>query len=310
MTPRLAVTCGDPAGVGPEVALRALASVGDRVTATVFGPPELFRKLAGRFGLSLPRLVACGSGSEWKPSVESGRAALSSIEAALREVQGGRADALVTAPVSKRWIDAGGVPFTGHTEYLAARSGAGRTTMMFVSEPLKVSLATTHVPLREVPLRLSTQGLETTIRHTEAAARTWFGVGSPRIAVAGLNPHAGEGGVFGREEEEIVRPAVDGARSRGIDCTGPWSGDTIFRRAVQREFDAVVALYHDQGLAAVKTIAPGAVNLTLGLPFIRTSPDHGTAFDIAGQGKADAGGMEEAIRLAAAMVLRGTPLFG
>jgi 4-hydroxythreonine-4-phosphate dehydrogenase len=305
----IAVTCGDPAGIGPEVVAKALAAR-PGLAARVFGPPGLFEGLSERLGVPAPALEPSGvrKGAAWTPSRESGRVALAAIDAALEAVRAGRAAALVTAPVSKEWIHASGTPFTGHTEYLAAKVGAKETTMMFVSESLKVSLATTHAPLREVPLRLTVEGISKTVRQTSEAMRDLFGVGSPRIAVAGLNPHAGEGGLLGREELELIVPAIEEARRGGVDCRGPFAGDTVFRRALAGEFDAVVAMYHDQGLAAVKTVAPGAVNLTLGLPFIRTSPDHGTAFDIAGSGRADEGGMVAALDLAARLSERNPTL--
>lgn len=300
----IAVTCGDPAGIGPEVVVKALAAR-PGIDARVFGPPLLFERVAKRLGVAMPTVEASwGESVAWTPSRESGRAALASIDAALEAVRAGRAAALVTAPVSKEWIHAAGIPFTGHTEYLAARAGVRETTMMFVSDPLKVSLVTTHVPLREVPVRLTIEAVSSAARQTAWAMRELFGVCSPRIGVAGLNPHAGEGGLLGREEMDIIRPAVEDVRRRGVDCRGPLAGDSLCRRALAGEFDAVVAMYHDQGLAAVKTAAPGAVNLTLGLPFIRTSPDHGTGFDIAGSGRADETAMVAALDLAAKLLLR------
>lgn len=304
MPATIAVTCGDPAGIGPEVVVKALAAR-QGIDAVVFGPPELFEQVAKRLKVAMPTVEASWGGTTvWRPSRESGRAALASVDAALEAIRAGRAAALVTAPVSKEWIHAAGTPFTGHTEYLAARCGIRETTMMFVSDALKVSIVTTHMPLREVPLSLTIDTISRAVRQTDRAMRELFGLGSPRIGVSGLNPHAGEGGLLGREEAEVIAPAVEAARRRGVDCRGPLAGDSLCRRALAGEFDAVVAMYHDQGLAAVKTVAPAAVNLTLGLPFIRTSPDHGTGFDIAGSGRADETAMGAALDLAARLLTR------
>jgi 4-hydroxythreonine-4-phosphate dehydrogenase len=306
MARRIAVTCGDPAGIGPEVVLKALSD--SEVPATVYGPVDLFRRLGAELDLPVPEIVPCGEGNSWKPSTESGRVALAAIDRAIESLLRGDAGGLVTAPVSKEWIHRSGTPFTGHTEYLAARAGIRSTTMMFVADRLKVSLVTRHVPLRDVPARITLEGIATTIRHTDSAMREFFRIGSPRIAVAGLNPHAGEGGLVGREEKDVIAPAIEVIRAEGIACEGPLAGDSVFRSALAGDFDAVVAMYHDQGLAAVKSVAPGAVNLTLGLPFIRTSPDHGTAFDVAGKGRADAAGLRAALDMASQLASRKAPL--
>lgn len=300
MTVRIAIACGDPAGIGPEVALRAAAGFlrEGRAEVELFGPGELLKRLSRELKVPPPPVHSTGKGDRWAPSAESGRAALAALEAAVRAVEEGRAGALVTAPVSKAQIEAAGIPFQGHTEYLAARAGVRRVTMLFVADDLVVSLVTRHVPLRRVPHVLTIARVRETIRQTDEALRRYFGTRLPRIGVAGLNPHAGEGGLFGAEEREIIEPAVQEAREQGVACSGPHPGDTLFRRVLSGEFDAGVAMYHDQGLAAVKTAAPGAVNLTVGLPYIRTSPDHGTAFDIAGTGRADPEGMLQAVRLA------------
>src|SRR5690606_35388960 len=211
----------------------------------------------------------------------------------------GRVDAIATAPVNKAAFAAAGLPWKGHTDLLAHLCGVPDVVMMFWSEPLRVVLATVHVALADVPKLLTVESLMTTIEITHRALPR-FGIAEPRLAVAGLNPHAGEDGLMGREEIEIVRPAIARAREAGIDVTGPYPADTLFVRASRGEFDVVVAAYHDQGLVPVKLLAFGeAVNVTLGLPIVRTSVDHGTAFDIARQGKADPSSMVEAILLAA-----------
>jgi 4-hydroxythreonine-4-phosphate dehydrogenase len=208
-------------------------------------------------------------------------------------------DAIATAPVNKEAFRLAGLPWTGHTDLLAHLTGAPHVAMLFYSDALRVVLATVHVPLADVPRALTAESLETTIRLT-ARELPRFGIPAPRIAVAGLNPHAGEHGLFGREEESALAPAIARARGHGIDVSGPFPADTLFVRARRGEFDVVVACYHDQGLIPVKLVAFGqAVNVTLGLPIIRTSVDHGTAFDIAGRGIADAESMIAAVLLAA-----------
>jgi len=210
--------------------------------------------------------------------------------------------AIATAPINKLAFSRAGLPWKGHTDLLAHLTHAPRVAMMFWSEPLKVVLATVHIPLADVPRAISRDGLRRTLRVT-AASLPRFGVASPRIAVAGLNPHAGESGLLGGEDEAVVAPAIAEARADGLDVSGPFPADTLFVRAARGEFDVVVALYHDQGLIPVKLLAFGrAVNVTLGLPIIRTSVDHGTAFDIARQGIADEGSLVEAVLLAARLV--------
>jgi 4-hydroxythreonine-4-phosphate dehydrogenase len=281
--PRIAITVGDPAGIGPEIAARAAED--PRVIAVcdpvLFGPPS---------GVTFPPGVL---------SAESGRASYDAIvrgvEAALR----GDVAAVATAPINKEAFRLAGLPWAGHTDLIAHLTGAEHVAMMFYSEPLRVVLATIHIPLAEVPRALTRPALESTITLT-ARELPRFGIARPRIGVAGLNPHAGEHGLFGREEEETMGPAIANCRARGIDVAGPFPGDTIFVRATRGEFDVVVACYHDQGLIPVKLLAFGqAVNVTIGLPIIRTSVDHGTAFDIAGKGVADPGSMIAAVLLAA-----------
>lgn len=282
----MAVTTGDPSGIGPEIVAAAIADprVIDACDPVVYGPldpQELKQFPAGRV------------------AAESGHAAYGTIVAAVDDARAGRVDAIATAPVNKAAFAAAGLPWKGHTDLLAHLCGVPDVVMMFWSEPLRVVLATVHVALADVPKLLTVESLMTTIEITHRALPR-FGIAEPRLAVAGLNPHAGEDGLMGREEIEIVRPAIARARETGIDVTGPYPADTLFVRASRGEFDVVVAAYHDQGLVPVKLLAFGkAVNVTLGLPIVRTSVDHGTAFDIARQGKADPSSMVEAILLAA-----------
>ena len=281
--PVVAITAGDPAGIGPEIARKAADD--PRVTAIcepkIYGPPAGTR-------------FACGV-----LSAEAGRAAYDTICAAVRDASDGRVAAIATAPVNKLAFSRAGLPWKGHTDLLAHLTGAPRAAMMFWSEPLKVVLATVHVPLAEVP-RLLTRDVLRDVIDLTARELPRFGIARPRLALAGLNPHAGEEGLLGSEDEAVLRPAVQEAQSRGIGIEGPFPGDTIFGRAARGEFDAVIACYHDQGLIPVKLLAFGrSVNVTLGLPIIRTSVDHGTAFDIAGKGIADPSSMIEAVLLAA-----------
>ena len=232
----------------------------------------------------------------------SGQRAYEEIVRAVQDALAGRVQAIATAPVNKAAFAAAGLPWRGHTDLLAHLCGVDEAVMMFWSEALRVVLATVHIPLGDVPAALTTDRMLRTIRVT-AAAMPRFGMPESRIAVTGLNPHAGESGLLGHEESDAIAPAIAAARSEGINVSGPFPADTLFVRASRGEFDVVIACYHDQGLIPVKLLAFGhAVNVTLGLPIIRTSVDHGTAFDIARQGKADPGSMVEAILLAARLV--------
>jgi len=223
--------------------------------------------------------------------------------AAVRDAQAGAVHAVATAPVNKLAFSRAGLPWKGHTDLLAHLTGSSRVAMMFWSEPLKVVLATIHVPLASVPGALTREVLDGIV-DLSAAELPRFGIPQPRLALAGLNPHAGEDGLLGTEDETVLRPAVNAARARGIDIDGPFPADTLFVRAARGEFDAVIACYHDQGLIPVKLLAFGrAVNVTLGLPIVRTSVDHGTAFDIAGKGVADPSSMIEAVLLAARLAV-------
>jgi len=281
--PRVAITTGDPAGIGPEIAAKAAAD--ERVRAAcepvLYGPPS---------GLTVAPGVL---------SAEAGRAAYDAICQAVRDAQAGHVAAIATAPINKLAFARADLPWKGHTDLLGHLTGSPHVAMMFWSEPLKVVLATVHVPLAEVP-RLITVDLLTNVIELTARELPRFGVPSPRLALAGLNPHAGEEGLLGDEEERVMRPVVDAMRARGVQISGPYPGDTVFVRASRGEFDAVIACYHDQGLIPVKLLAFGeSVNVTLGLPIIRTSVDHGTAFDIAGTGVADPASMIAATLLAA-----------
>jgi 4-hydroxythreonine-4-phosphate dehydrogenase len=281
--PRIAITEGDPAGIGPEIARRAASDprVLDVCEPVLYGPPADSRFAPGQL------------------AAEAGRAAYDAIVRAASDAMSGDVAGIATAPINKEALRLAGLPWNGHTDLLAHLTGASRVAMMFFSDELRVVLATIHVPLADVPRLLTQSLMEQTIALT-AVELPRFDKMPPRIAVAGLNPHAGEHGLFGREEETVIAPAIACCRAKGIDVSGPFPADTVFVRARKGEFDVVVACYHDQGLIPVKLAAFGrAVNVTLGLPIIRTSVDHGTAFDISGKGVADAGSMIEAVLLAA-----------
>jgi 4-hydroxythreonine-4-phosphate dehydrogenase len=280
--PRIAITVGDPAGIGPEIARRAVED--PRVRAACV--PVLYGPTRGGFA---PGVV----------SAEAGQAAYDAICAAVRDAQSGAVDAVATAPINKTAFSRAGLPWKGHTDLLGHLTGAERAVMMFWSQPLKVVLATVHVPLAEVPAALTPETLDAVIALTASELQR-YGTHGPRLALAGLNPHAGEEGLLGAEESRVLRPAVARAVARGIAIEGPLPADTLFVRASRGAYDCVVACYHDQGLIPVKLLAFGqAVNVTLGLPIVRTSVDHGTAFDIAGRGVADPSSMVEAVLLAA-----------
>ena len=283
LKPRVAITAGDPSGIGPEIAAKAAA---DPTVVAVCEPVIYGAADPGRYA---PGVL----------SGAAGRAAYDQIVRAAADAQAGVVAAIATAPINKEAFRLAGLRWTGHTDLLAHLTGAPHVAMLFYSDALRVVLATVHVPLAEVPRALTREGLEATIRLT-ARELPRLGIAAPRIAVAGLNPHAGEHGLLGEQEETIIAPAIAAARARGVDVSGPFPADTLFVRASRGAFDVVVACYHDQGLIPVKLLAFGkAVNVTLGLPIVRTSVDHGTAFDIAGRGVAEAGSMIAAVRLAA-----------
>ena len=299
MRPRLAITLGDPRGIGPEIVRAALADgrVREHCTPVVVGPRGTGTEVDEPVG-------------DWRAAdgvAAAGRLSGLAIERAVALAREGTVAGIVTAPIDKAALLAGGFDHPGHTEMLAALTGAEVAMMLAAtratgsaSNPLRVVLATTHVPLREVPGLLTRQALERAVRVTRAGLGEWFGIAEPRIALCALNPHAGDGGRFGREDDDLLAPV---ARAMGI--AGPFPADTVFVRAMRGEFDAVVAPYHDVGMTAIKVAAFGsAVNVTLGLPFPRTSPDHGTALDIAGKGVADAGSMIEAVLMCARIASR------
>jgi 4-hydroxythreonine-4-phosphate dehydrogenase len=287
--PRIAVTLGDPRGIGPEVVARALADDSLRHSADylVVGP-------AGT--MTAPHVEA----GTWIPDggpALAGALAGAAIERAVELALADEVDGIVTAPIDKAALQAGGYEYPGHTEMLAALAGC-ETAMMLTSDRLRVILATTHVPLREVPKLLTAETIERTAVITRAGLAAWFGIESARIALCAMNPHAGDGGRFGNEDDTLLAPA---AQRAGL--LGPFPADTVFVRAIRGEFDAVIAPYHDVGMTAIKVASFGsAVNVTLGLPFPRTSPDHGTALDIAGKGLADPSSMIRAMHLCVEIV--------
>ncbi|MHB1073184.1 MAG: 4-hydroxythreonine-4-phosphate dehydrogenase PdxA [Gemmatimonadaceae bacterium] len=289
--PRLAITLGDPRGIGPEITAKALAQpeVAALADFVVVGPE----------GTEVAPDVSVG---RWAPALGAavaGRLAGAAIERAVQLAQGGEVDGIVTAPIDKHALLAGGYDFPGHTEMLAALTGA-TVAMMLASDTLRVVLATTHIALRAVPDAVTPAAIRQAAQVTRAGLQQWFGIAEPRIALCALNPHAGDGGRFGREDDDLLAPAA-----RACRLAGPFPADTVFVRAMRGEFDAVIAPYHDVGMTAIKVASFGsAVNVTLGLPFVRTSPDHGTALDIAGRRVADAGSLIAAIRMAARIAAR------
>jgi 4-hydroxythreonine-4-phosphate dehydrogenase len=291
--PRIALTSGEPAGVGPELCVRVareargaeLVVIGDR--SLLAGAPRVEH-------VPLGRPAAPG-----KLDAANARYVLAVLDRAISGCLSGEYAAMVTAPVQKSVINDAGIAFTGHTEYLAERARAGQVVMMLVGGGLRVALATTHLPLAEVPRAISTAGLVAAMRVLDGDLRRRFRIARPRILVAGLNPHSGESGHLGHEDAEVIAPAVAAARAAGIEASGPIPADTLFVPDRLKNADAVLAMYHDQGLPVLKYASFGrGVNVTLGLPFVRTSVDHGTALDIAGSGRADPGSLREALELA------------
>jgi 4-hydroxythreonine-4-phosphate dehydrogenase len=329
--PRVALTMGDPAGIGPELCLRLLRD--ERVSSIcaplVFGDADVLQRVARQLGWVEPTLIL--DRTEWAHhgdsidvpcvldlaaidaeaiapgtvSAECGKAAYEYVMVAIDEALAGRIDAIATGPLNKEALHAAGVPFPGHTEILAARTGAARSCMMLTAEEITCSLVTVHVGYRDVPGLLTTARIRTTIELTAEAMQRIRGR-APRLLVCGLNPHAGEHGLFGAgEEERIIAPAIASARAAGIDVRGPLPPDTAFLPRYRAECDAYVCMYHDQGLIPLKALAfEEAVNVTLGLPIVRTSVDHGTAFDIAWRGRADASSFVRAVKLATKLCSR------
>ena len=326
--PRIGITMGDPAGIGPEVVLKAVAEEEVRAVCrpVIIGDAQLLAHNARTLDLQcgyqivrhdehLPDEISeplifhlDNIQGHVEPGIESGaagKAAAGYIEAAVELCAAGSIDAIATAPINKRALYLGGYTFPGHTEFLAYLTGSDDYAMGFVGANLRVVLVSTHVPLSEAIGLVRRARVEKRIRLADRELRRW-GIERPRIAVAALNPHGAEGGLFGMEEASEIAPAVEACRAAdGIDVSGPFSADTVFLRASRGEFDAVVACYHDQAMIPVKCLSFGeAVNVTLGLPFIRTSVDHGTAFDIAGKGIAEHSSMVAAIKLAAELSLK------
>jgi 4-hydroxythreonine-4-phosphate dehydrogenase len=333
--PPLALTMGDPAGIGLEIALLAWR---DRVRLALppmvlFACPDAVAATARRLAVAVeiaevappfPPADGAGGGERLavvpvplaraavpgRPAPENAAAVIAAIRRAVAAVRAGDAAAVVTSPIAKSVLTAAGFAHPGHTEFLAALAGeqGGRRpqpVMMLACDTLRVVPLTVHVPLARVPGLVTADLVASTARITAAALASDFGLARARIAVAGLNPHAGESGTIGTEERDVVAPAIEGLRREGLDVLGPLSADTLFHAAARASYDAVIAMYHDQALIPIKTLAfDSAVNVTLGLPFVRTSPDHGTAFDIAGTGRASPASLVAAIRLAAEMALR------
>ncbi|WP_274585764.1 4-hydroxythreonine-4-phosphate dehydrogenase PdxA [Neisseria leonii] len=318
--PLLAVSSGEPAGIGPDICLD-LPQAGLNAHCVVFGDKNLLAERARLLGKPV-RLRNYCAGMPSEPGVldichiplrapvragvlNTANAAyvLDILDAVYRGVEDGRFAAMLTAPLHKGVMnDAGGAFFSGHTEYLAEKSGTRQVVMMLAGGGLRVALATTHLPLHAVPGAIDKPLLLSVLRILDGDLRRKFGIAAPKILVAGLNPHAGEGGHLGREEIDIITPALSAARAEGLDVHGPFPADTLFQPFMLKDADAVLAMYHDQGLPVLKFASFGqGVNITLGLPFIRTSVDHGTALDLAGSGRADSGSLMAAARLAAEM---------
>jgi 4-hydroxythreonine-4-phosphate dehydrogenase len=326
--PRIAVTSGEPAGIGPELVAMLARRHAERPFAArlvVLGDARVLAARAARIGIT-PRFARYDAAASppadaielWdqplrvppvpgRPDAANGSDVVAMLGHACDACMRGEFAALVTAPVQKATIVDAGIPFTGHTEFLAERTGTPRVVMLLVGgareHPLRVALATTHLPLRDVAAALSREGLRETLLIVARELSAKFGIGEPRIAVCGLNPHAGEGGHLGREEIDIIAPAIADARARGTDANGPIPADTVFVPDIARRYDAIVAMFHDQGLPALKAASFGlGVNVTLGLPFVRTSVDHGTALDLAGEAArakaADPGSLFAAAELA------------
>jgi 4-hydroxythreonine-4-phosphate dehydrogenase len=334
--PTLAVTVGEPAGIGPEIAIRAAWALREQARCVLVGDAAFLSLTASLIDPDI-RLSALSTmalrhsglphfGPTTIPVIDvpleahvvpgqldaaNGRAVLATLDLAIEGCKAGWFDAIVTAPLQKSTINDAGIAFSGHTEYLAEKTGTPKVVMMLAGAPaenrptLRVALATTHLPLKDVPAALTRETLDQVIDILHADLRAKFGLKAPRILVTGLNPHAGENGYLGREEIDVIEPALEAARGRGIDARGPYPADTLFQPKYLQDADAVLAMYHDQGLPVLKHATFGrGVNITLGLPLIRTSVDHGTALDLAAQGLglADCGSMEEAIRVALSMV--------
>ncbi|WP_238366225.1 4-hydroxythreonine-4-phosphate dehydrogenase PdxA [Mesobacterium pallidum] len=314
----LLLTCGEPAGIGPELAEKAWDALGAALPFALLGDP---RHLPGRVPHAViahpseaaevaPRALPvlahefAGDAQPGRPDPANAQGVIDVIARAVDLVQSGAAGGICTLPIHKQALqDGAGFAYPGHTEYLAALAGGVEVVMMLASDQLRVVPATIHIALSEVPARLTPELLESVIRVTHAGLIRDFGISDPRLAVAGLNPHAGEGGKMGMEEITRIAPLLDRLRGEGLRLAGPLSADTMFHAAARARYDAAIAMYHDQALIPIKTLDfDRGVNVTLGLPFVRTSPDHGTAFDIAGRGEANVSSTLEALKMAGRMV--------
>lgn len=309
---RVGVTLGDPSGIGPEIVAKTLAVAPPawRARVVLYGDRAPLERGARAAGVALPDdLVVVGQGAGdaavfGRPDERAGAAQVGYLEAAVAAARKSELGAIVTAPISKVWARRGGFPFLGHTEMLAERLGARDVAMLFAGPKLKVALATVHLPLAEVVTELTTERVRAVVELLAHSLVRDFGIAAPRVGVVGLNPHAGEDGLLGEEDADIIAPALAAACPPST-LHGPLVPDAAFRDAVNGRYDALVAMYHDQGLIPVKLVDfDESVNVTLGLPIVRTSPDHGTAYDIAGTGKARSVSMERALALAFAMVER------
>jgi 4-hydroxythreonine-4-phosphate dehydrogenase len=328
----IGISMGDPTGIGPEIIIKSLLdkSIRKIVFPVVFGDKGVLAKVAEDIGITNVRFrelssvdmvrsmeigereILVRSISNLKmtrlrygrPDRNCGRAMVNYVKEAVSATMAGYIDAIVTAPINKEIINEAGFRYGGHTDMIAEFTGSREFTMMFVSKHFKVSLVTIHVPLKDVAMKITPQRIYKVGLLTWKFLRQYFGLKNPKLGVCGLNPHAGEGGFFGDEEKDLIYPGIVSLRSKGIDTEGPLSPDSAFWRAYNKEFDAVIAMYHDQGLIPVKLVDfDNAVNVTVGIPIIRTSPGHGTAYNIAGQGKANPEPMKAAIRLAAEMFM-------
>lgn len=314
MTAPIALSCGEPSGVGPEIAAKAWANLRADVPFFYIGDPRHLPAgtplqiiqdpsealLACHAALPVLPLPFAAAALPGQPDPRNAAGVIAAIAQGVDLVRSGAASALCTAPIHKKALkDGADFAYPGHTEYLAALAGVDRVVMMLACTMLRVVPATIHIPLAEVPQALTASLLSDTIRITHAALRRDFGIASPRIVVAGLNPHAGEGGAMGQEEIDVIAPVLAALRAEGLDLRGPLSADTMFHPQARAQYDAAICMYHDQALIPIKTLDfAGGVNVTLGLPFIRTSPDHGTAFDIAGTGTADPSSLIAALKMA------------
>jgi len=316
----LALTCGDPSGIGPEVTLKAWTKLRDDIPFVMLGDVDHLRAQGEDMGVPVtpidhPDAAMIASGlpvmhlplaeqpTPGRPQLANAQTTIDSIENAVALTLQGHTSAVVTNPITKKVLsDGAAFPYPGHTEFLAALAQAPRSVMMLAAPELRVVPVTIHIPLSDVPAALTPELIAETARITHAALQRDFGIARPRLAVAGLNPHAGEGGLMGTEEDMMISPTLARLRAEGLDIIGPLPADTMFHAAAREGYDAALCMYHDQALIPLKTLnfAEG-VNVTLGLPFIRTSPDHGTAYDIAGKGVAEPDSLIAAIRMAAKM---------